>query len=120
MPTNGDWIAEDTCKFRDLVQDKEFVSYVIGVSLDPVLQQSASSPPKLLPPCSDGKATPQTRLLLKLVDTSAKDKDIFIDDLLVKQGCAKYMAATSTTGASSLKDDVHSNKPSVNDSERSK
>lgn len=80
-PINGDWMPEDTCRFRDLVQDREFVSYVMGVSLDPTLEQPTQK--------QAGKASANTRLLLKLVDTSQKDKDLYIDELMVSESRAQ-------------------------------
>ena len=67
-----------------------FVSYVMGVTLDPVLPISSSTCNGTSSEGGPGKVTPQTRLLLKLVDTSAEDKDVYIDELCVQNGWARY------------------------------
>ncbi|XP_018009814.1 tudor domain-containing protein 7 isoform X2 [Hyalella azteca] len=78
-PKSRDWIPEDACRFRDLVQGKEFVSFVMGISLDRGLT--------INDPGNMAETSAMPRLMLKLVDTSTYDStDVYIDELLIAEG----------------------------------
>ncbi|XP_076069897.1 tudor domain-containing protein 7-like isoform X2 [Oratosquilla oratoria] len=68
-PKHGDWIPEDTCRFRELVENKEFVSVILETAPDVISSTS-------------------TGLTLRLVDTSDPEVDVHIDDILVQEGRA--------------------------------
>ncbi|KAF2355878.1 Tudor domain [Trinorchestia longiramus] len=89
LPRSGDWMPEDTCRFRDLVQDREFVSYVLGTAL-----------PQDLPYGHSSSASSSARLFLKLVDTSHETKDVYIDELLIEEGRARSAQPSKSNGSS--------------------
>ena len=69
LPKNGDWTPEDSLRFQNLVQDKEFVSVV----------------KKVIPNQGDDK---MLFLELSLVDTTDKNLDVHINEVLIKENRA--------------------------------
>ncbi|EZA47760.1 tudor domain-containing protein 7A [Ooceraea biroi] len=73
-PINTDWSVADCVRFKDLVLDRDFVSVVVESVFDNFSPANG------------------TVLGLRLVDTSThKDKDIYIDRLLIEEKRAKFI-----------------------------
>ncbi|XP_017881985.1 tudor domain-containing protein 7A-like [Ceratina calcarata] len=70
-PINGDWSAEDSFLFQKLVVNKSFVSVVVESAHDEL-------------------SPAETILGLKLIDVTT-NKDIYIDKILVDEGCAVFV-----------------------------